>query len=207
MVVFAVASFLKEKGAEALLSDEAIEIATRAIDQMSEDGKKSRIDIRSEVKKKEAAVKMLARKLSLLKGPTFFFPLLTDKKKKPGIGTARLTKTLSNGACTALETIDLFCYSIEIRFVQKKNSSAFMSEAKKTGATNDSILEKVFWSSSDGSAGKVFARHLRRNGWIASHSHARKTVEKKKKKVMVSENWRKVQLRVAVFDFVERNFE
>ncbi len=57
-----VASYLTDRNAAALLNDEAIEIATRAIDQMNEEGKKSRVDIRSEVKKKEAAVKMLARK-------------------------------------------------------------------------------------------------------------------------------------------------
>lgn len=55
-------SYLKERGAEAMLADPMMEIATRAIDQMSDDGKKSRHDIRSEVKQKEHAVKTLARK-------------------------------------------------------------------------------------------------------------------------------------------------
>ncbi len=57
-----VASYLRERGAEEMLKDPLMEIATRAIDQMSEEGRKTRTDIRSEVKRKEAAVKQLARK-------------------------------------------------------------------------------------------------------------------------------------------------
>lgn len=56
---------LKEAGADALLRDPRVEIATRAIDQMDqmteEARKKSRQEIRREVKDKEAAVKALAR--------------------------------------------------------------------------------------------------------------------------------------------------
>jgi hypothetical protein len=57
-----VESFLRQRGAEEMLKDPLMEIATRAIDQMSDEGKKTRTDIRSEVKRKEAAVKQLARK-------------------------------------------------------------------------------------------------------------------------------------------------
>lgn len=62
-------SFLKAHGAEKMLVDPRMEIATRAIDQMDqlmdEARKKSRQEIRREVKEKEAAVKALARQYSV----------------------------------------------------------------------------------------------------------------------------------------------
>lgn len=63
--IVTVYSYLKANGAHALLSDPRMEIATRAIDQMDqlaeEARKKSRQEVRREVKEKEAAVKALAR--------------------------------------------------------------------------------------------------------------------------------------------------
>ena len=60
--ILTVALFLKQYKAERMLQDPLMEIATRAIDQMSEDGKKTRHAIRTEVQQKEMAVKKLARK-------------------------------------------------------------------------------------------------------------------------------------------------
>lgn len=55
---------LERAGAESMLKDPLMEVATRAIDQMSEEGRKSRYDIRAEVRAKESAVKQLARRYS-----------------------------------------------------------------------------------------------------------------------------------------------
>ena len=58
--------FLEERGAEKMLEDERIEIATRAISEWDGPGskKKSRHEIRQEVQQKEYAVKKLARQYS-----------------------------------------------------------------------------------------------------------------------------------------------
>ena len=62
--ILTVASYLEERGAADMLKDPLMEIATRAIDQMSDTVKKTRSEIRAEVKDKERAVKVLARRYS-----------------------------------------------------------------------------------------------------------------------------------------------
>ena len=63
--IYTVYTYLKERGAEGMLKEPKMEIATRAIDQNTLEGqRKRRGDIRYEVRGKEHAVKQLARKYS-----------------------------------------------------------------------------------------------------------------------------------------------